>query len=97
MERKHFTLQMRVSIAKNFCAKTANMKDWQVRNKHNRAMREIARELMRGKGYIVATSQEMEAMYGQLFHVAGACLDQKKCVWGLDYNDIFNKIQFVKI
>lgn len=95
MRSQYITLQQRVAIAKNFCAKTANMKDWQVRNNHNRAMREIARELIRGKGYIIATEEEMNEKYG--YPCDKKCQDKKKHIYSLCYNSIFNKIGFVSI
>lgn len=62
------TLTNRVNIAKRLTAETATIKDWRIRNKHNRAMREIARELTAGKGYIIASVKELTAKYGALCH-----------------------------
>lgn len=92
------TLTTRVNIAKRMTANTAAMKDWRIRNKHNRAMREIARELIAGKGYIIASVRELAEKYGNLCHyeitVPGADV---KYAWGLQMNILWHKIQFVAI
>lgn len=92
------TLTNRVNIAKRMTANTAALKDWRIRNKHNRAMREIARELTAGKGYLIATVKELAAKYGTLCHydttAPGADV---KHIWGLQMNEICRKIQFVAI
>lgn len=92
------TLTKRVNIAKRMTEETANMKDWQVRNRHNRAMREIARGISDGKGYIIASVRELTQKYGNLCHydtiATGA---DAKHVWGLQMNEIYRKIQFVAI
>lgn len=92
------TLTNRVNIAKRMTADTAALKDWRIRNKHNRAMREIAWELTAGKGYLIATVKELTAKYGALCHhettAPGA---DEKSVWGLQMNSVWHKIQFVAI
>lgn len=92
------SLTNRVNIAKRMTANTAALKDWRIRNKHNRAMREIARELTAGKGYLIATVKELAAKYGALCHYETAApgADIKR-VWGLQLNSIGRKIQFVAI
>lgn len=92
------TLTNRVNIAKRMTANAAALKDWRIRNKHNRAMREIARELTAGKGYLIATVKELAAKYGTLCHYETAApgADIKR-VWGLQMNSIGRKIQFVAI
>lgn len=87
-----------MNIAKRMTANTANIKDWQIRNKHNRAMREIARELTAGKGYLIATVKELAAKYGTLCHYETTApgADEKR-VWGLKMDIVWHKIQFVAI
>lgn len=92
------TLTNRVNIAKRMTAETAALKDWRIRNKHNRAMREIARELTTGKGYLIASVKELAAKYGKLCHYeTTAPGSDVKRVWGLQMNGIWHKIQFVAI
>lgn len=92
------TLTNRVNIAKRMTANAAALKDWRIRNKHNRAMREIARELTAGKGYIIATVKELAAKYGTLCHYETAAPEADiKRVWGLQMNIVCRKIQFVAI
>ena len=54
-------------FAKNLTSRAANAKDWQVRTKRLRAMREIAREIQE-TGYIIASPKEMHEKYGDLYH-----------------------------
>lgn len=92
------TLTNRVNIAKRMTANAAALKDWRIRNKHNRAMREIARELTAGKGYLIATVKELAAKYGPLCHYETAAPGaDEKHVWGLQMNIVWHKIQFVAI
>ncbi len=88
------TLTNRVNIAKRMTANTATLKDWRVRSKHNRAMREISN----GKGYIIASVRELAQKYGRLCHYETTApgADAKR-VWGLQMNEICRKIQFVAI
>lgn len=93
-----FTLTNRVNIAKRMTSETAALKDWRIRNKHNRAMREIARELTAGKGYIIASVKELVAKYGTLCHYeATAPGADEKHVFGLQMNIIWHRIEFTAI
>lgn len=78
------TLTSRINIAKRMTASTAALKDWRIRNKHNRAMREIARQLTAGKGYIIASVRELKQRYGELCHyeVTAPGADKKK-IWAI--------------
>lgn len=91
-------LTNRVNIAKLLTAEVAALKDWRVRNKRNRQMREIAREIAGGKGYIIASVQELAQKYGNLCHYETTApgADRRR-VWGLQMNDVYNRIQFVGI
>lgn len=92
------TLTNRVNIAKAITAETASLKDWKIRNSHNRKMREIARDLTSGKGYIIATARELKAKYGDLCHYqADASDSDRKRIWSLGMNGIYNKILFTSI
>lgn len=78
------TLTDRVNMAKRITASTAALKDWRVRSKHNRAMREIARQLTAGKGYIIASVRELKQRYGELCHyeVTAPSAD-RKTIWAI--------------
>lgn len=92
------TLANRVNIAKRMTANTAALKDWRIRNKHNITMREIARELTAGKGYVIASVKELSDKYGTLCHYSPDSPEAyKKRVWGLRMNEIHREIQFVSI
>lgn len=93
-----FTLTHRVNIAKALTGRAATLKDWRIRNKHNKAMREVARELTAGKGYFIGSVVELKAKYGDLcnYETTAPGAD-KKCVWAIDHNAIWNKLQFIAI
>ena len=78
------TQTSRINIAKRMTASTAALKDWRIRNTHNRAMREIARQLTAGKGYIIASVRELKQRYGELCHyeVTAPGADKKK-IWAI--------------
>lgn len=78
------TLTSRVNLARRITANTAAIKDWRVTNKHNRAMREIARQLTAGKGYIIASARELKQRYGELclYEVAAPGAD-RKTIWAI--------------
>ena len=46
------TLSHCVEVAKKQTLRSSEMKDWKIRNKHNRRMREIARELVKKKRWL---------------------------------------------
>lgn len=92
------TLTNRVNIAKRMTANTAAVKDWRIRNKRNRAMREIARELTAGKGYIIASVKNLSEKYGSLCHYDTSAIgSEKKRVWAISYNSVWRSIDFVAI
>ena len=74
------------------------MKDWQIRNKHNRQMREIAREWTAGRGYMISTLKDLRKRYGSLSHydvnAPGANVLR---VWAVDYNSVWKRLQFTPI
>lgn len=79
------TLNFLVSQARRRTADAAIVKDYRCRNKHNRRMREIAREWNADKGYRICSIAELKAEYGDLvhYHLAGDARDNKKRVWGI--------------
>lgn len=93
-----FRLSTRVKIAKQLTSNTADLKDWRIRNKHNREMRDIARILTQDKGYIIATPKEMSDKYRKLFLFDPCAPDQdKRFEWALQMNAIWRKIEFVPV
>lgn len=82
---RHHTGSNSINGAKLLTARVANLKDYQVRNKRLRAFRELARELMAGKGYIIASANEMNDRFGQFIDepITMAEGNDKKYVWAL--------------
>ena len=89
------TISKRIEIARNLTAATASLKDYKIRNKHNRQMRELARELMSGKGYIIASTRELKEKYGDLSHYD--VISDDKDIWGISMSLSDRKILFVAI
>lgn len=98
---KHYDIMRitrRIEIARNMTAATAALKDWRVRNKHNRTMRQIARDVAADRGYIIATVEYLKAKYGDLCHYeAPSGNADKKHVWGIRMNNVWHRIVFVAI
>lgn len=81
-----FSLKNSINGAKYLTARVANLKDYKVRTKRLRALRELARELTTGKGYIIATCNELNQRYGYLMTDSMSTEDNdKKHVWHLNY------------
>lgn len=81
MATTDFRLQGRIDFAKDMTSEVANMKDWRVRNKHNRAMREIARELVESNGgYLIASPNELAERYPGMFE-SNPVNGDTKMVW----------------
>ena len=98
MKTKEFTIKHRANVAKSLTDETAVLKDWRVRNKHNRAMREIAREWINGKGYFIGSVIELKNKYGDLCHYESTAPGaDKKCVWAVMAPIKYGKILFVAI
>lgn len=91
MEETKFALRDRISTARYFTQKTAEMKDWRIRNKHNRLFRGKARELINGKGYLILTQKEAHQIDSSIEDSD----NPKKGIWGYMYNVIWKKIQLV--
>ena len=89
------TISKRIEIARNLTVATANIKDYKIRNKHNRQMRELARELIAGKGYIIASTRELKEKYGDLSHYD--VISDDKDIWGISMNFSNRKLLFVAI
>lgn len=82
-----WTLKRCIDCAKNLTEKAANVKDWRIRNKYDREMREIARDLNGKRGYLLATVDELKAKYPGKITV-GKCEEDasRKILWGITYN-----------
>ena len=66
-----------IQFAKKMTERAANVKDWRL-SKKDKEMREMARQLAEGKGYIIATDAEMMGKYN-LKHTSER--DSLKHVW----------------
>jgi hypothetical protein len=84
------SLQENMNFAAAMTKKAAEVKDYRL-NKEGKRMREIARELVSGKGYIIATASEMRAKYGDRKEF-GEHDDPKPAVWGIiEGKDYFSR------
>lgn len=64
--------------------RAANAKDYILRRKVDRRFKEIANELVMGRGYIIATDRELESKYPELFK-ASAKMESKKMIWAVSF------------
>jgi hypothetical protein len=84
------SLQENINFAAAMTKKAAQVKDYRL-NKEGKRMREIARELVAGKGYIIATTGEMRQKYGNRKEF-GEHDDPKPAVWGvIEGKDYFSR------
>lgn len=77
------TLIQSINLAKALTRASANVKDWLVTNRHDRQMREIARDLNNGKGYIIATPAELANRYPGLYE--NFSTTTHKIIWAVDF------------
>lgn len=72
-------------LAKCFTAKSANISDWRIRSRKNKALRELAREWGEGEGYIVATEEQMYATcHWRLTHKGKSTIKDKRThIWAV--------------
>ncbi len=93
-----FTISGRVRIAQTWTARSAEIKDYKVRRKRNRIMRDIAREWTAGRGYRIATPRQMRTDYRALFlSVPGAPDNDRLFIWAIHYNEFRKELQFTAI
>ena len=64
------------NVALRETLRAANAKDYILRRKVDRRFKEIANELVMGRGYVIATAFELEQKYPDLFNAGG--VDSKK-------------------
>ena len=55
-----------MQFAKEQTAKAASVKAWRITTKAGKALQEIARQMVAGKGYEIATDAQIFAKYGEL-------------------------------
>ena len=64
-------------------------------DKNGAELGELARELMSGKGYIIASTRELKEKYGDLSHYD--VISDDKDIWGISMNFSKRKLLFVAI
>lgn len=82
-------LEARIRSAKAATAETASLKDWRIRNSHNCSMREAARQLASGKGYMIATDAAAHDIDTRITP------SDRVRVWGFIWNHIYKRIHLV--
>ena len=85
-------------VAARFTRQAADTKDWRLRRKHDRKMKEIAKALTEGRGYIIATDKELAQIYPGLFRgTTGE--ESKRMIWAVYFSQfaIGDKMSFVPI
>ncbi|MDE6285113.1 MAG: hypothetical protein K2M17_05145 [Bacilli bacterium] len=92
------SLKSKVEMASSLTRRVAEMKDWRVRNKHNFAMRNIARDWMENhEGYFVGTFGKLKELYGDLIECKSVS-EEIRGVWAIMPGiKISDKFRFVLI
>lgn len=85
------------NVALRETLRAANAKDYILRRKVDRRFKEIANELVMGRGYVIATAFELEQKYPDLFNAG--CVDSKKMIWAISFSKFRtgNKMCFVPV
>ena len=85
------------NVALRETLRAANAKDYILRRKVDRRFKEIANELVMGRGYVIATAFELEQKYPDLFNAGG--VDLRKMIWAISFSKFRagNKMCFVPI
>lgn len=97
MEQMNRSVSNWANVASSLTQKASCVKDWRLRRKADRRMKEIASEWTKGRGYIIATSAELEQMYPGLF--SNLSTDTRKIIWAIDYCScrVGNKMAFIPV
>ena len=79
--------------------RSAKVKDWRIRRKHDRAMRTVARSLMQNRGYIIATPKELNRQFPHLFPEKMVGNEDRNFIWAVGFDDFSkgDKMAFVPI
>lgn len=94
---KEFNLQDWAKVAYLHTLRAANIKAWKLTRKHDKQMRIIAQELIKGRGYIIATASELAKTYPGMIDTVG--VDSKKMIWGIAVSTSSrgNKLNFIPV
>lgn len=72
-------------LATRINARSANVADWRIRSRKNKALRELARKWAEDKGYIIATEEQMFATcHWRLTHKGEPTIKDKRThIWAV--------------
>ena len=86
MDVQNLGISYWAGVATRITARSANVADWRIRSRKNKALRDLAREWAEGKGYIIATEEQMFATYHwRLTHKVNPNIKDKKLhIWAVD-------------
>ena len=82
---KYNTITFWANAARIMTNRAATAKDWTLTRKRDKEMKKIAKEMVAGRGYIIATDKELEAKYPAFFKTHSA-EESKKMIWGISYS-----------
>lgn len=96
-QAKEFGIVYWSQVAFRETLRAANAKDYILRRKADRHFKEIANELVMGRGYIIATAFELEQKYPDLFNAGG--VDSDKMIWAVSFSKFRtgNKMCFMPV
>lgn len=83
--------QVLIDYAISLTQKASEAKDWQLRSKRNLKLREIAKEMISGKGYILADYAKMKEMFPDTFTLKNYSNDTATYIWAIEFEKILNK------
>lgn len=85
-----------MKVAAKETRRAAELKDYKCRNRHNREMRRIAREMAENGGFMLASNVEMALTYGEIFEkqYADCLMSPAKRCWFVEWNIVNRKVEF---
>jgi|GEM_PF-5836851 hypothetical protein len=86
--------QVLIDYAISLTRKATEAKDWQLRSKRNLKLREIAKEMISGKGYILATHAKMKEMFPDTFTQIDQSDDTTTYIWAIEFGRNVNTWRF---
>ena len=90
-------------IAENLTTRAALTKNYLIRNKHNRAMRDAAARMLLEGGYFYGTEAELREHYADTFAAAPFAIPQyskevtEKRYWAILWNITWKRMYFVLV
>lgn len=93
MTTQTISRQVLIDYAISLTRTATEAKDWQLRSKRNLKLREIAKEMISGKGYILADYAKMKEMFPDTFSLKNHN-DTTTYIWAIKFGRNVNNWRY---